>query len=72
MSEENVEIVRAAIQGFNHTGHWDLNDVGPDYELDLSRSLAPQRGVFHGRTWSGATGSRFRPGPLGSGRFVTG
>ena len=49
MSEENVEIVRAAIERFNHAGHWDLNDVGPDFELDLSRSLGPQRGVFYGR-----------------------
>ena len=49
MSEENVKIVRAAIQRFNDSGHWDLNDAGPDYELDLSRSLGPQRGVFHGR-----------------------
>jgi ketosteroid isomerase-like protein len=48
MSGENVEIVRAGIERFNDTGHWDLNDSGPDFELDLSRSLGPQRGVFHG------------------------
>ena len=49
MSKENVEIVRAVIEGFNQAGHWDLNDTAPDYELDLSRSLGPQRGVFYGR-----------------------
>ena len=49
MSQENVEIVRSAIERFNRTGNWDLNDVAADYELDLSRSLGPQRGVFFGR-----------------------
>src|SRR5262245_21452078 len=49
MSEENVEVVRRAIERFNQAGNWDLNDIGPDFELDLSRSLGPQIGVFHGR-----------------------
>jgi len=49
MSEENVETVQAAIERFNQAGHWDLNDVTPDYVLDLSRSRGPQRGVFYGR-----------------------
>src|SRR3954469_24702320 len=48
MPEENGATVRAAIERFNHTGHWDLKDSGPDFELDLSRSVGPQRGVFYG------------------------
>src|SRR5436190_1527972 len=49
MSQENVEIVRTAIETFNHGEDWDLHDVALDFELDLSRSRGPQRGVFHGR-----------------------
>lgn len=45
---ENVEIVQAAIDRFNRTGRWDFEDVGGRFELDLSRSMGPQRGVFFG------------------------
>src|SRR3954452_20602235 len=46
MSEENVEIVRAAIDAYNR-GDWDaaLKDAGPDFEFDLSRAIGPQHGV---------------------------
>ena len=46
MSKENVEIVRDAIDRFNRTGQWDFRDVGAHFEMDLSRSMGPQRGVF--------------------------
>jgi ketosteroid isomerase-like protein len=47
MSGENVEIVRAAITAYNE-GDWDaaLKDAAPDFELDLSRALGPQHGVY--------------------------
>jgi ketosteroid isomerase-like protein len=48
MSEENVEIVRAAIDRFNRNGQWDFSNARPHFELDLSRSMGPQRGVFTG------------------------
>jgi ketosteroid isomerase-like protein len=49
MSQENVEIVRAAIDAFNREGDWDSafrKYAGPNFEFDMSRSLAPQRGVY--------------------------
>jgi ketosteroid isomerase-like protein len=47
MSEENVEIVRNALDAFNQ-GDWDatLKDAAPDFELDFSRATGPQHGVF--------------------------
>jgi hypothetical protein len=47
MSRENVEIVRAAIGAYNE-GDWDaaLRDAAPDFELDLSRALGPQHGIY--------------------------
>jgi ketosteroid isomerase-like protein len=48
MSQENVEIVRAAIDAFNE-GDWDgvLKDAAPDFEFDNSRSLVPDlRGAY--------------------------
>jgi len=47
MSQENVEIVRAAIYALN-TGGIDaaLEDAAPDFEFDFSRSIGPTRGVF--------------------------
>ena len=48
MSEENVEIVRAALDAYNR-GDRDaaLKDMAPDFELDMSRSIGPdQRGVY--------------------------
>jgi ketosteroid isomerase-like protein len=47
MSEENVEIVKAAYDAYNR-GDVDaaLKDATPDFELDWSRATGPQRGVF--------------------------
>ena len=47
MSEENVKIVRAAIQAFN-AGDWEevLSRADPDFEFDLSRGIGPDRGVY--------------------------
>jgi uncharacterized protein len=47
MSEENVEIVRAAFAAFNRRD-WDaiLDAAAPDFELDWSRALGPYRGVY--------------------------
>src|SRR4051795_11742976 len=47
MPQENVEIVRAAIDAYNR-GDWDaaLKDAGPDFEFDLSRAIGPQHGVY--------------------------
>jgi ketosteroid isomerase-like protein len=47
MSQENVEMVRATIDGFSK-GDWDaiLRDVSPNAECDLSRAVGPQRGVY--------------------------
>ena len=47
MSQENVEIVRAAIEAFNR-GDLDaaLRDAAPDFEYDLSRATGPNRGVW--------------------------
>jgi len=47
MSEENVEIVRASIDAYNR-GQWDLvlRDAAPGFELDLSRAMGPNRGVY--------------------------
>ena len=47
MSQENVEIVRAAFEAANR-GDLDamLRDAAPDFEFDFSRALGPQHGVF--------------------------
>jgi ketosteroid isomerase-like protein len=47
MSQENVEIVRAAIDAWNR-GDWDatLKDAAPSFEFDFSRSMGPGRGVY--------------------------
>jgi ketosteroid isomerase-like protein len=47
MSEENVEIVRAAIDAANQRD-WDaaFKDAAPDFEMDLSRAVGPVHGVF--------------------------
>jgi ketosteroid isomerase-like protein len=44
---ENVEIVQAAIDAYNR-GDLDaaLKDASPEFELDLSRAIGPQHGVF--------------------------
>jgi ketosteroid isomerase-like protein len=47
MSQENVEIIRAVIDAYNRAD-WDaaLKDSAPDFELDWSRALGPQRGIY--------------------------
>ena len=47
MSQENVDIVRAAIDAYNR-GEWEslLNDADPGFELDLSRASGPLHGVY--------------------------
>jgi ketosteroid isomerase-like protein len=47
MSQEDVEIVRAAIDAWNRRD-WDsaLRDAAPDVEYDLSGALGPFRGVY--------------------------
>jgi len=48
MPQENVEIVRAALDAFN-SGDREaaLKDMAPDFELDMSRAISPdQRGIY--------------------------
>jgi ketosteroid isomerase-like protein len=47
MSQENVEILSAAIDAYNR-GDWEatLSAAAPEFELDMSRSIGPQRGVY--------------------------
>jgi ketosteroid isomerase-like protein len=47
MSQENVEIVRAAIDAWNR-GDWDatLKDAAPSFEFDFSRAMGPGGGVY--------------------------
>jgi len=47
MSQENVEIVRTAIDAFNR-GDWEatLSATAPEFEFDMSRSIGPQRGIY--------------------------
>jgi ketosteroid isomerase-like protein len=48
MSQENVEIVKAAINAYNRED-WDaaFQDAAPGFELDMSRALGPLSGVFN-------------------------
>ncbi len=55
MSQVNVEIARAAVDALNR-GDWNaaLKDAAPDFELDLSRGMGPDAGVYEGdqaREW---------------------
>ena len=47
MSQENVEIVKAAYDASNRED-WDafFKDVARGFEVDLSRAVGPWRGVF--------------------------
>ena len=47
MSQENVEIVKAAFDAYNRED-WDavFKDAAPGFEVDFSRSVGPWRGVF--------------------------
>jgi ketosteroid isomerase-like protein len=52
MSRENVEIIRA---GFDAVNRQDfdaaLRHVAPDFELDMSRAIGMDRGVFNLDEW---------------------
>jgi ketosteroid isomerase-like protein len=50
MSQENVELVRRAIDFFNR-GEIDraLEDTDDDFEMDWSNSIGPLKGVYRGR-----------------------
>ena len=49
MSQENVEIVRRAIEAWTrHDLESTLQDVDPDVELDWSESVGPESGVYRG------------------------
>ena len=47
MSQENVEIVKAAFDAVNR-GDWDavFQDAAPGFEVDFSRAEGPVHGVF--------------------------
>jgi ketosteroid isomerase-like protein len=47
MSQENLEIVRAAMEAWNRDD-WDaiLENAAPHFELDMSRAVGPFRGVY--------------------------
>jgi ketosteroid isomerase-like protein len=50
MSQENVEIVRQAYEAFNLRDLDALAELAePDWVMDWSRSIGPQRGVYQGR-----------------------
>jgi ketosteroid isomerase-like protein len=47
MSEENVELVRATYDAYNRRDlEATLKDVAPEFELDWTRAVGPQRGVY--------------------------
>jgi ketosteroid isomerase-like protein len=47
MSQENVEIIKSAIDAYNRED-WDAmaKDAAPGFEVDFSRAVGPWRGVF--------------------------
>jgi ketosteroid isomerase-like protein len=64
MSQENVEIVRQAYEAFNLRDLDALAELAePDWVMDWSRSIGPQRGVYQGRAgveaWIGAISEAF-------------
>jgi ketosteroid isomerase-like protein len=71
VSEENVEVVRAAVDA-SHRGDWEsaFRDVAPNYELDWSRGRGPEvPGVHRGEEarrllidfWESWQSVRFEP-----------
>ena len=47
MSQENVEVARAAIEAFNRADRdGALREAAPDFVLDMSRAAGPNRGVY--------------------------
>jgi ketosteroid isomerase-like protein len=62
MSQENVEMIRAAMEAWNR-GDWDeaLKDAAPDFVLDNSMNSGDWRGIHQGadeakRMWGMFTG----------------
>jgi ketosteroid isomerase-like protein len=54
MSQENVEIVRAAIDAFNRRDfEAAFKYAAPGLEIDLSRAVGPMHGVFRLEQWRG-------------------
>jgi ketosteroid isomerase-like protein len=47
MSQANVEMVREALDAYNRRDlDAVLKDMAPDFELDMSRSIGPLRGIY--------------------------
>jgi ketosteroid isomerase-like protein len=60
MSQENVEIARAAIDALNRgDGDAAFKDMAPDFEFDFSRAIGLPRGVYQAdqarRLWEEVT-----------------
>jgi len=50
MSQENVEIVRRAMDAFNrHDLDGAMRDTDPEVEVDWSRSIGVEAGIYRGR-----------------------
>jgi ketosteroid isomerase-like protein len=49
MSQQPVEMIRDSVDALNR-GDWDaaLKEMTPDFEYDLSRTISPLQGVYHG------------------------
>ena len=47
MSQENVKLVRRAIDSINR-GHLALENSTDDFEMDWSNSVGPLKGVYRG------------------------
>jgi hypothetical protein len=77
MSHDRVEIVKAAIEACNRKD-WDalLQTAAHGFELDMSRSMGPGRGVYGLIGYDGSSknspraGSRFGLNPTSSSRPV--
>ena len=60
MSQENVEIVRRAIDAFNQRDVDEMvRDCDPEIEVDWSRSRGPEAGIYRGQEASSAFGRTF-------------
>ena len=67
MSQENVEIVKAAFDAYNRED-WDafFKDVAPGFEVDMSRSVGPWPGSSDLIRFGESRRNSARPGnPLG-------
>jgi len=49
MSQENVEMVRRAIDSINRGELRPVEDAADDFTMDWSNSIGPLRGVYRGR-----------------------